>query len=506
VADTATGAPAANDAELLNRVRTGDTTAFGVLYQRHVGAVRRLARELVMSPAEADHLTAETFALVHDVTQRGGGPTDAFRPYVLTALRRVAADQVRDWRLPSTGRPDPGEPLAEPGTISPDNSDVARAFLSLPERWRAVLWHTDIEQEPAADVAPLLGVSASGVGDLRRRAREGLRQAIVRTHVARAANPQCRPVAERLDEYQRGTLAEADKSSVASHLSDCAGCMAVLAALGGITAALCEQVAPVFLGAASLPYLLGSRAAIAPEPGAAVPADTREFRPVGGAAKAGVLHQVRQLPRRVWAVGAAVLAACAVAAAAVAATSSPGPGHDGSAGAHASIVIKPSPDPSQQVQSPSPSPSATRSRRHRPSATSKPAATTAPPTTAPAVTVQLTAAISIRGNFGFLPVSFQVGNTGNAATGQVSATFAIPSGAMFVGMSRHGDNGGWTCQAASGGASCQHAAISAGSQATGTIFIVADRSACGQPVQFSAASGSATVSAESQDIPCSRDD
>ncbi len=102
---------------LLNKVRTGDTAAFGVLYQRHVQAVRRLARELVMSPAEADHLVAETFALVHDVTQRGGGPTDAFRPYVLTALRRVAADQVRDWRGPTaeptrSGRAAGG---AEPG-------------------------------------------------------------------------------------------------------------------------------------------------------------------------------------------------------------------------------------------------------------------------------------------------------------------------------------------------------------------------------------------------------
>lgn len=490
MADTATSASTADDAELLNRVRTGDTTAFGVLYHRHVAAVRRLARELVMSPAEADHLTAETFALVHDVTQRGGGPTDAFRPYVLTALRRVAADQVRDWRVPTTGHPDPGEPLAEPGAVSPENSDIARAFLSLPERWRAVLWHTDIEQEPAGDVAPLLGVSPGGVADLRLRARDGLRQAIVRTHIARSPDSACSPVAERLDEYQRGTLAEPDASSVTSHLNQCAGCTAVLAALGGITAALCDHVAPVFLGPATLPYLLEARTVIPAEPGAPPPADTREFRAVGGAATAGVVDKFRRLPRRVWAAGAAVLATCAVAAVAFAATGSPSdPGHR-SAGSHPSVVIKPSAAPIQ----PSPSPSATHAPRHR-----AVTHTSAPP---PPPAAQLTAAVSVQGKFGFVPVSFQVSNTGNAATGQVSATFVVPSGAVFVGMSRQGDSGGWTCQATSGGASCQHAALSAGTQAGGTFFIVARGSACGQTVQFSVASGSVTASAQSQGISC----
>ena len=73
-----------------------DPSAFGVLYQRHFEAVQSLARELVPSPAEADHLVAETFALVHEATQSGGGPTDAFRPYVLTALRRAAGGRLAE--------------------------------------------------------------------------------------------------------------------------------------------------------------------------------------------------------------------------------------------------------------------------------------------------------------------------------------------------------------------------------------------------------------------------
>ena len=57
---------------------------------------------------------------------------------------------------------------------------IARAFASLPERWQAVLWHTEIEGARPADVAPLLGLTANSVAALAYRAREGLRQAMER--------------------------------------------------------------------------------------------------------------------------------------------------------------------------------------------------------------------------------------------------------------------------------------------------------------------------------------
>src|SRR5215475_7500171 len=244
VAEKASGAQGRDDAELLNQVRGANTAAFGVLYQRHVSAVRRLARELVMSPAEADHLVAETFGRVHNVIMRGGGPNDAFRLYVLTALRRVAASHADDWRGPAAGGPDPGEPPPAPDAQVPDDSLVVRAFLSLPERWRAVLWHTDIEDEPATEIAPLLGLTAAGVADLRRDARDGLRQAIVRGHAARSRGSKCQRLTGRFEDYQRGTLAEAAAAVVADHLGQCDNCAAVFAALSGLTAALRNEVAP----------------------------------------------------------------------------------------------------------------------------------------------------------------------------------------------------------------------------------------------------------------------
>ena len=447
MAEKATGARAPDDAELLNRVRTGDATAFGVLYHRHVTAVRRLARELVESPAEADHLVAETFALVHDVTQRGGGPTDAFRPYVLAALRRVAADQVRDWRVPAAGHPDPGEPLATPGQ---DGSPVVRAFLSLPERWRAVLWHTDIEEEPAAEIAPLLGVSAAGVAELRSSARAGLRQAVVRAYIAGPASPGCQPTAERLDEYQRGALAAEEAAAVGRHLEQCADCTAICVALGGITAGLRNQVAPVFLGPAATRYLLGSREAVAAVAGAPPPAASAIA--AGGAA--GVFQKLDQLPRRAR-VGVAVLvAACAVAAGAIVAKGTAagrGPSRPVADG-QASLDIKATPTPTPvasptSVPTPAPRPTHHRIRHPAPrrstvlAAQPPPAPTTAPPpqpTATPAAAPQLSASVSVSGGRHFFSASFQVTNTGNAATGSLTATITLPSGSMFGGAPRQG--------------------------------------------------------------------
>ena len=53
-----------DDARLLNLVRAGDAAAFAVLRQRHEQAARRLAGDLVVSPAEVDDVVADTFAQV----------------------------------------------------------------------------------------------------------------------------------------------------------------------------------------------------------------------------------------------------------------------------------------------------------------------------------------------------------------------------------------------------------------------------------------------------------
>jgi DNA-directed RNA polymerase specialized sigma24 family protein len=511
VADKASGRRVPDDATLLNQVRTGDTSAFGVLYQRHFEAVRSLAREIVTSPAEADHLVAETFSLVHDVTQRGGGPTDAFRPYVLTALRRAAAGTLAE---PAPG--DPGTPIGSPES---EGSAVTRAFMSLPERWRAVLWHSEIEQATPAEVAPILGVTPSGVAELGLRANEGLRQAVVRAHVARTGHPECAPTAEQLDAYQRGALAASAASAataVAAHIGECPDCSAVSAALADLPGALRDQVAPAFLGPASAAYLAGIRQASPAGKVAGTAADTQEFTAPGAAAgSARLLYLLRHPRRRAWLGAIALLGAGAIIAVITLAGTSGPPAsatNQRPIGADPPISMTRSASPAMPSRSGQPSPTARPvARARRRAAPTAPATSAAAPADSPsaassAPAEQLTAAISIQGGGRrFVQLNFQVGNTGNAATGAVTATVTLPAGSWLIGAfgQRHG--GGWTCQQESGGASCQHDPISAGTQAPGTLFIWAGGSACGQPVRISATSGTASASAQSaKNIRCGR--
>ena len=73
-----------------------------------------------------------------------------------------------------------------------ENSAAAAAFASLPERWQLVLWHTEVEGQKPAEVGELLGMSANSVSALAYRAREGLRQAFLNSHIAEIEDADCR--------------------------------------------------------------------------------------------------------------------------------------------------------------------------------------------------------------------------------------------------------------------------------------------------------------------------
>jgi hypothetical protein len=109
------------------------------------------------------------------------------------------------------------------------------------------------------------------------------------------------------------------------------------------------------------------------------------------------------------------------------------------------------------------------------------------------------------GRGGDAQVVFQVSDTGSATTGELTVSVTLPAGSgLHSFFGRGGGIGGWTCAPDSSGASCRHAAIGAGGDAEGMIFIgLFGSAACGQPVQLTATSGSASASAQSpQDIGC----
>src|SRR5579875_3150026 len=222
-----------SDAELIAAARAGDGSAYGVLYERHRDAARRLAYHLTGRADDAEDAVAETFARVLAAIRRGSGPTEAFRPYLLAALRHVAADQRRGQRgqvpVANEDLPDPGQPFADPALVSLERSLVTRAFRSLPERWSAVLWHTEVEQARPAEVALIFGLTPNAVSALSHRAREGLRQAYLQLHLSSRAKAECGPIAARLGAHVRGAVSRRDARRIDGHLRRCSDCQAAYA-------------------------------------------------------------------------------------------------------------------------------------------------------------------------------------------------------------------------------------------------------------------------------------
>ena len=258
---------APGDAELISAVRGGDTDAYGQLFERHVGAARRLARQLV-SAGDVEDLVSEAFVKVLQVLQRGGGPDVAFRAYLLTAVRRLRVDRLRAAsRLHTTDDMemfDPGVPFRDTAVEGFESATAARAFASLPERWQLVLWHTEVEGQKPADIAPLLGMSANSVSALAYRAREGLRQAYLTQHAADLDGAGCQWARAHLGAYIRDGISRRDAGKVEDHLRGCRACAAIYLELSEVNSHLGAVLAPLLLGGAAAAYTASSAGVAVP--------------------------------------------------------------------------------------------------------------------------------------------------------------------------------------------------------------------------------------------------
>ncbi|WP_410607412.1 sigma-70 family RNA polymerase sigma factor [Amycolatopsis sp. lyj-109] len=225
--------PAASESDeqaLLQRLRNGENAAFGELFELHAAAVRRLAQSLAADRSEAEDITAETFFRVLQALRRGAGPRDYVRAYLLTVARRVSWEwhgarrdvPVSDDEL--TFRAGAG---ADTHARTAEHTLITTAFTSLPERWRTVLWQTEVEGEQPAMVAPHFGLSANATAALARRARQGLRAAYLQAHLSVNRGPDsCRAVVEKLGGFTAGSVTGAEAERIKAHLHGCPSCRA----------------------------------------------------------------------------------------------------------------------------------------------------------------------------------------------------------------------------------------------------------------------------------------
>ena len=248
-----------SDEDLILSSRAGDRAALETLYNRHHDAGLRFARRLMRNRADAEDVAQEAFLKVVAALERGNGPKEMFRPYLLTAVRTAAVDRWEE-QAKETPTEDTGEtPVEDPSLASLMHRDdpelVMKAFQSLPLRWMTVLWHAEVEREPPRRIAPVLGIEPGAVSALLLRARKGLREAYLRAYTATPPHDECEPTFPYLAATVLGTGSARDRRKVQEHTRECEDCAKVLAELTDVGATMRGVLAPLILVA--LPAAIG---------------------------------------------------------------------------------------------------------------------------------------------------------------------------------------------------------------------------------------------------------
>ncbi|WP_329622154.1 sigma-70 family RNA polymerase sigma factor [Streptomyces sp. NBC_01255] len=326
-----------SDAELVQLMRDGDDSAYEELFRRHSEAVRRYARTCCRDAHTADDLTAEVFARTLQAVRGGAGPEQAVRAYLMTTVRRVAANWARTQKREHlvedfavfAAEASRSSEVSDHDTMDlgadvramheAEQSLAMQAFRSLPERWQAVLWHTTVEEESPSDVAPLFGLTANATAVLASRAREGLKQAYLQAHVSQSltSGGDCARYADRLGAYARGGLRMRAERGLRKHLEECAKCRLAAGELAHVNAGIPALLPVAVIGWFAAGYSLKAAGVVAggavgaAGAGAAAAASGASGGASGGASSGGAAAEGLGMPAK-----AGIAAGLAVAAAA----------------------------------------------------------------------------------------------------------------------------------------------------------------------------------------------
>ena len=177
------------DAELMLRVRDGDSASFGLLLERHRSPVAHFLYRMVLNQAVAEELAQEVFLRVYR-SRASYEPTAKFTTWLFRIATHLALNQIRDGRHEKTNESIDEESLEnrtsrqfsdrapnveERMVREAKLAEVRAAIESLPPKQKAaVLMHKYQEME-YAQIAGVLSCSESAVKSLLFRAYETLR-------------------------------------------------------------------------------------------------------------------------------------------------------------------------------------------------------------------------------------------------------------------------------------------------------------------------------------------
>lgn len=176
------------DAQLMLRVRMGDSASFNLLLERHRTPVVHFLYRMVQNRAIAEDLAQEVFLRVYR-SRAGYEPSAKFTTWLFRIATNLAFNWVRDEKNRRQQRSiDGDESSARAHQIGDGKPSVERvlvdevklqevrdAIAQLPEKQRAAVLMHKYEEMEYSQIAKVLGLSESAVKSLLFRAYENLR-------------------------------------------------------------------------------------------------------------------------------------------------------------------------------------------------------------------------------------------------------------------------------------------------------------------------------------------
>lgn len=174
--------------DVIDRARSGDTAAFGELYDANVDSVYRYLLYRVREPSDAEDLTSEVFTRAFANIHRYKWQGKSFLAWLYTIARNAVTDRRRRER--PTVELDNAYGLAEEGPTAHDRAvrgeEVAAlrgAVKHLTGEQQEVLVLRFVENLSSREVATILGKNEGAIRALQFRALGRLRK-ILRDQVA----------------------------------------------------------------------------------------------------------------------------------------------------------------------------------------------------------------------------------------------------------------------------------------------------------------------------------
>lgn len=173
--------PEREERALIERAQRGDTAAFGVLVQRYLERVYRVAHAIVRNADEAADIAQDTFVRAFRRMDRFDPQRPLF-PWLYQIARNLALNRIERVRRREATLPEQDALLAvgpgpEEAMIAASESERVRAAVaSLPEAHREVIELNHFQECSYREMADILGIPIGTVMSRLYHARRRLKR------------------------------------------------------------------------------------------------------------------------------------------------------------------------------------------------------------------------------------------------------------------------------------------------------------------------------------------